>query len=115
MLGQKIVGWAKGLLKLKQATEENAARLEKHDRAIERLTEAMQALTYQVIRLRDNEEHEREMLALRVENLLLKERGLTLPPKKAMKDEQLLRRIKELEDEAEDLRRKLEDRTNDES
>jgi len=68
-------------------------------------------LSFEVERLRDNQEHERENLALRLENLLLRERGLSPAGIEAEPvSEGTLSEIEGLRRENTELRQRLEQR-----
>ena len=98
---QKILDWAKYFLKHKEQTEKNAADIKEQERTIHALTAAFQRLAFEQERQRENELHEREKMALRLENILLRaERGL--PPvdqKSQVSTEELLRLIEALRQE----------------
>lgn len=70
--------------------------------------DTVQELKFEVIRLRENEAHEREKMALRLENLLLHERGSRPAAAIGSADtEELRRELEELKRENEELRRRL--------
>jgi hypothetical protein len=52
--------------------QRNRSDIEKLQQEVRDLASAMQRLAYEVLRQRENEAHEREMLALRLENALLR-------------------------------------------
>jgi hypothetical protein len=70
----------------------------------------VQRLAFELERQRDNEVHEREKLALRVENILLRsERGLPPgEPRGAVSTEELLKLVESLKQENAELRKRLE-------
>ena len=71
---------------------------------------AVQRLAYELDRQRENETHEREKLALQLENILLRaERGL---PATRIGHEELVRLVEELRQENEQLRRRIADTGN---
>lgn len=76
---QTIVDYLRGLLTLKQQTEKNATDTENLQEDVKDLAEAFRNMAYLVQRNQENEAHEREKLALRLENILLRS-GRELPP-----------------------------------
>jgi cell division protein FtsB len=109
MLWQRLLDWTRYLFKHKEQTEKNTADIKDQQQALDELTDVVQRLTFELARLRDNEAHEREKLALRLENILLRERSL--PPGTARAEtniDELLRLTEELKRENEELRKRLE-------
>ncbi len=107
---QKILDWAIYFLKHKEQTEKNSADIKEQERTIKDLTAVVQHLAFKLERQHDNEVHERENLALRLENILLRsERSLPLGNQKSESgDGELLRLIEEIKQENESLRKRLE-------
>src|SRR5579871_1920722 len=106
---QKILDWAKYFLKHKEQTEKNTADIKEQERTIRDLTAAVQRLAFELERQRENEVHEREKLALRLENILLRSER-SLPPgeqKDTVNAEELLHLIATLKLENEELRKRL--------
>src|SRR5258708_36861516 len=97
MLWQRLLEWARYLLKHKQQTERNTSDIKKQSESFDEMVEVVRGLTIELARLRDNEAHEREKLALRLENILLRERAsLPAPTKPGAEVEELLQQIEAL-------------------
>jgi len=62
----------KQLITLNQTVEKHAADINQIQRELKELTAAVQHLAYEVRRTQENEAHEREKVALRLENALLR-------------------------------------------
>jgi predicted RNase H-like nuclease (RuvC/YqgF family) len=78
---RQLYDYARQLLTLKVQTEKNAADIKEMRQELKDLTAVVQRLAFEVQRLRDNEVHEREKMALRLENALLRfERRLPPAP-----------------------------------
>ena len=76
------------------------------------MTAVLQHLAYELERQRENEVHEREKLALRLENILLRERGLPPGNQRIEQNvEELPKRLEALEQENAALRQQLEQLT----
>ena len=71
MLWQRLLEWAKYLLRHKEQTENNTADIKDQREASDEMTAVIQRLAYELERLRENEVHERENLALRLEKIRL--------------------------------------------
>lgn len=99
-----MIEWIGYLFKHKETTEQNTAELKEQKHEVRSLTSGMERLAFEVARTRENEAHEREKLALRLE-LLLSQRG-TAPAISQQEAErsEFLRRIEELEQELATLR-----------
>ncbi len=70
--------WAKWLFLLAQETRQIRADLNETERQLEQLTATVRDLAYEVRRNKENETHEREKMALKLENEMLRfERRLT--------------------------------------
>ena len=111
MFWQSLLDWGLYVLKHKEQTEKNSADITGQQEGLDDVVDAVQELKFEVRQLRDNEAHEREKLALRLENLLLRERAL--PPGTAISsasNEALRREMAELKRQNEELRRRLEQR-----
>lgn len=111
MLWQKLFDWVKYLFDHKEQTEQNTAVIEEHDHAMRDMAVAFEQMKHELSRQRENEVHEREKLALRMENALLRERRLLPAASSAdANSEATLRVIEELKREIEELRQRLEER-----
>jgi predicted nucleic acid-binding Zn-ribbon protein len=78
---KQILELAKRLFMLAEDTKRNRDEIRELREEVRRLTGAVERLAYEIHRVSDKEGHEREQLALRLENELLKfERRL--PPAK---------------------------------
>ena len=116
MLWQRLLDWAKYLLKHKEQTEKNTGDIKEQQQAFDEMTTFVQRLAFELERLRENDAHEREKLAMRLEIILLRERSL--PPGNQPNEvniEELLKRVEsliqenqELLQENQELRRQLE-------
>ena len=60
------------LLFLVRDTQENTADIEKLNKDLKHLTAKVEALAFEIERLKQHESHEREKFALQVENVLLR-------------------------------------------
>ena len=106
----KIIEWAKYFLKHKEQTEKNVADIKEQEHTINRLTAAVQQIAFEQQRQRENEVHEREKMALRLENILLRSER-ALPPGNVQNQantEELLQAIEALRQEVETLRKRVE-------
>ena len=111
MFWQSVIEWTRYILKHKEQTEKNSADITDQQEGLEEVVDTVRDLKFEVARLRENEAHEREKMALRLENFLLRERSL--PPGTAISStgaEELRREVEELKRENEELRRRLEQR-----
>ncbi len=78
---RQLYDYARHLITLKEQTERNAADIKAIRDELKELTAAVQQLAFELRRVRENEAHEREKMALRLENILLRsQRGLPPPP-----------------------------------
>ena len=107
---QKVLDWARYFLKHKEQTETNSADIKEQERTISDLTKAFQHLAFEQQRQRENEMHEREKMALRLENILLRsERGLPPGvPQNQATTEELIQLIEALRQELEALQKRVE-------
>ena len=107
---RNIYDYARRIFKLSEQTEKHTAELKEQQHTLHDLATIVQRLVYEQVRQRENEIHEREKLALRLENILLRsERGL--PPsdlKNQVSTEELLKMIQSLHQEVEELRQRLD-------
>jgi hypothetical protein len=73
------------------------------------LTLTLQRVAFELERLRDNEAHERKILTLRLENMLLRAEHILLPTKQiaATGNDELSLDIERLKQENEEFRRRL--------
>ena len=69
---KKLYELAKQLFVLIQESQRNKNEIKELRQELKELTAAVQRVAYEVHRLGENDEHEREKLALRLENELLK-------------------------------------------
>ena len=76
---KEIYEWAAQLLVFAKETERNRADIKEVNKEVERLTLVVQGLAFEIKRLskkidraHENENHEREKLALKLENQMLK-------------------------------------------
>ena len=109
---KEIYEWATQLLVLSKETERNRVDIKEVNREVERLTLVVQGLAFEIKRLgekidraHENETHEREKLALKLENEILKfERRLPSAKEKRMKIRKLqLKNIGVFDDETIDF------------
>ncbi len=63
---------AKQLFSLAQETQQNKADIKALQEQVEELTNVVQTLAFELRRARENEAHEREKMALRLENSLVR-------------------------------------------
>ena len=110
MLWQKLIDWAKYFLKHKEQTEKNSADIKEQERTIKELTAALQRVAFELERLCDNEAHERQILSLRLENMLLRAEHVASPTKQiaGIGNEELRLMVEGLKQENEELRKRLE-------
>ena len=101
---KSLLDIVKQLLGLAKDTEENKADIKAVQSQLEEMTETLRIVIFELQRLKENEAHEREKLALRLENSLLRSER-ALPP--ASTDEQI--RLAELQDQVADLQKQGED------
>ncbi len=79
---------AKRLLALTQDNDRNKAQIETLRQEVRNLSATVRELAYEVRRIRENESHEREKMALRLENALLHfERRLPLDRPREIEEE----------------------------
>jgi predicted nucleic acid-binding Zn-ribbon protein len=72
--------YARRLFTLKDQTDKNTEEIKELRQELKQLSEVVREVVYEIRRMKDNEAHEREKLALRLENMLLRsERGLPPP------------------------------------
>jgi chromosome segregation ATPase len=72
---------ARRLLSLAQDTHENKTNLKKLEERLDKLSDAVRELAFEIRRVREDDEHEREKMALRLENVLLRfEREMRAAP-----------------------------------
>ncbi len=84
---KQILELAKRLLLLTRETEENKAQIKKLQEQMESVMTAIRQLTFEVHQLRDQETHEREKMALQLENAMLRfERRLPAGDRRAGSD-----------------------------
>jgi hypothetical protein len=76
---RQLYDYARHLVTLKEQTERNAADIKAIRDELKELTTAVQRLAFELRRLGENEAHEREKMALRLENTLLRSER-RLPP-----------------------------------
>jgi hypothetical protein len=69
---RQLYDYAKSLLLIKEQTEKNAADIREVRQELKELTAAVQRLAYEIRRVHENEGHEREKMALRLENAMLR-------------------------------------------
>jgi hypothetical protein len=69
---KKLYELAKQLFVLIQESQQNKSEIKELRQELKELTAAVQRIAYEVHRLGENDAHEREKLALRLENELLK-------------------------------------------
>ncbi len=80
MVWKKLAEGLSRLINLDQRIERNRSDINVLQVQVRELTAAVQHLAYELQRLRENEAHEREKMALRLENELLRfERRLPSP------------------------------------
>ena len=78
---QQLYDGLKKLMLLKEQTDKNTSDIKELQREVKELTAVVQHLIYEVRGNRNDEAHERENMALRLQNELLKfERRLPPPP-----------------------------------
>jgi predicted nucleic acid-binding Zn-ribbon protein len=76
----KIVDLAKKLLNLAHETERNKTEIEDLRQEVRQLSALVERVIFELQRVKENETHEREKMALRLENTLLRfERRLPEP------------------------------------
>ena len=87
---KRVADIAMMLFTFGEGLQQNRADIKELQREVRDLTAAVTKLSYEVQRVRDNDSHEREKLALRLANELLKfERGLLgTPPTKETPEDQ---------------------------
>lgn len=69
---KQLTEWLTQMIVLARETQRNSDDIKQMRREIDDLTRAVERLAYEIRRVHDEEKHEREMLALRLENELLK-------------------------------------------
>lgn len=74
-----LAEYAKQVFSLTTQTRKNTEDIQRLQERIEDLTDAVKTLAFEIQRSRENEAHEREKMALRLENYLLR-RGIAPPP-----------------------------------
>ncbi len=77
---QQVYDSLKKLLLLKEQTDKNTADVKELQREVKELTAVVQHLIYEVRGNRNDEAHERENMALRLQNELLKFERRLPPP-----------------------------------
>lgn len=103
--------WLRHILLHKEQTEKNTSDLKQVKQDVIDVGAVMQRFDLRLTHLQDTEVLEREKMALRLENFLLRERSL--PSGNALTSsgaEELRRELEELKRENEELRRRLEQR-----
>ena len=98
------------VFKITEQTEKNTGELKEQQRTLNDLTMIVQRLAFEQERQRENEIHEREKLALRLENILLRSER-ALPPgniQNQASTNELLQAIDALRHEMEALRKRVE-------
>jgi predicted RNase H-like nuclease (RuvC/YqgF family) len=77
---KEAFGLLEQVLTLTETTQANSAEIKAIRHELDTLTSAVERIAYELHRLRENEIHEREKMALRLENELLRfERRLPRP------------------------------------
>jgi predicted nucleic acid-binding Zn-ribbon protein len=69
---KQLTEWLMQMVVLARETQRNSDDIKQMRREIDELTRAVERLAYEIRRGQDEERHEREKLALRLENELLK-------------------------------------------
>lgn len=69
---KRIFEMAKQMILLTEATQRNSERVDKLQEQVRDLTMAFERLRYEIQRVNDKDDNEREKMALRLENKLLK-------------------------------------------
>lgn len=69
---KRIFEMAKQMILLTEATQRNSERIDKLQEQVRDLTMAFERLRYEIQRVNDKDDNEREKMALRLENELLK-------------------------------------------
>jgi hypothetical protein len=69
---KQLLELAKRALAVVRDSQENKTRIKELQQQVEELTAAVQWLAYELRRTAENDAHEREKLALRLENMLLR-------------------------------------------
>src|SRR5260221_2351678 len=93
----RLIEWARSVLRQKEQLNRLTNKVGEQQEAMQAMATVIRHHEFELIRLRDNEAHEREMLALRLENLLLRERGLPVPT--TDREVELLQQIRDLKRE----------------
>ena len=107
---KSILDWIGYLFRHKETTEKSAAELKEQKRELHSLSDGMTQIAFEVVRLRENEAHEREKLALRLELLLANQNRLPPGTAPGTEREEFLRLIEELRREIAELRAAQEPR-----
>ena len=77
---QKLADMTKLLFNCGESLQQNRTDIKELQREVRQLSTAVQLIVQEIHHLRDNETHEREKMALRLENSFLKlEKGLSAP------------------------------------
>jgi regulator of replication initiation timing len=69
---KQLYEWAKWLLLLAQETRQNRTDIKELREEVAELSAAVQRLAYEIHRIKENEAHEHEKLALKLENEMLR-------------------------------------------
>ncbi len=107
---KSVLEWIGYLFRHKETTEKNTAELKELRDSFDDMIEVMRQQGSEIVRTRENEAHEREKLALRLELLLSRQNRL--PPGGSLESdrEELLRLVDELRREIAELRAAQEPR-----
>lgn len=77
---QKLADMTKLLFNFGESLQQNRTDIKELQREVRQLSTAVQLIVQEMHHIRDNEVHEREKMALRLENAFLKlEKGLSAP------------------------------------
>ena len=76
---QKLAEFTKSLININETLQQNKVDIKELQREMRQLSAAVQLLTREMHHARENEAHEREKMALRMENTLLKMGRLPAP------------------------------------
>ena len=69
---KQLTEWLTQMIMLAKETQRNSDDIKQVRREIDEMTRAIERLAYEIKRTQDEDRHEREKLALRLENELLK-------------------------------------------
>lgn len=108
---QQLFDYTRQLFALKNQTEKNSEDMKELQKQVRELSVTLQQVINLVYRNHESERHERELLALRMENILLRaDRSLPSGEKQVNDDaEELRTQVAALKKENEELLRLLED------